>query len=682
MAPIPAPTTDTDLRVFTDPSSVAVVGATADPAKWGYWLATGALSGRHRRRVYLVNRSGAEIHGESSHAGLHELPDAPELVALCVPPHHVGAVVDEALALGARGFLGITAGVPDERAIAERIRAAGARLVGMNSLGIYDSTTELRLAWGQFTPGPIAVISQSGQVGSEIALLAARAELGVSRFISIGNQTDLGAAELLDELVGDDSTRVVALYLESFAGGPDIVDALSRLRQAGKHTIVLTVGASEASSRLARSHTGSLTSSMDVVDAALRVAGAVRVATPTELVDLARLLLATGLPGGRRVAVVGDSGGQTGIAADVVAKAGLRVPEFSAGLKSALEKQLPSGAACSNPVDLAGAGERDLGSYSSVVSLLLESDEVDSVVLTGYFGTYGADTPSLSGREIEVARSMGDSVSANGKPLIAHTMVEGNPTTEALHANAIPTYSAIDSAVRSLSHASRLQSAGRECRPSAPRTELIGAGYLPAQKLLSEAGIRFPRSLTVHNRTELTAAVERLTAPYVLKASWLEHKSEVGGVRVGIADHAELVAAFDTMYAALGVGDYVVEELDTRPDTVEILLGARRDPDLGAVIVVGAGGTEAEVYRDVAVELAPIDQATALQMIERLTCLPLLRGWRGKPGVDIDGLAAAAAAVSELAAAHPHVDEIEVNPLRVGPDGILAVDALVIEQHP
>ena len=277
---------------------------------------------------------------------------------------------------------------------------------------------------------------------------------------------------------------------------------------------------------------------------------------------------------------------------------------------------------------------------------------------------------------------MGDAVSANGKPLIAHTMVESNPATDALHANAIPTFGAIDAAVRSLSHASRLQSAGRECRPTTPRTEPVGAGYLPAQKLLREAGIRFPGSVTVHDRTGLAAAVERLTAPYVLKASWLEHKSEVGGVRVGIADHAELVSAFDEMYAALGDGDYVVEELDTRPDTVEILLGARRDPDLGAVVVVGAGGTEAEVYRDVTVELAPVDPATALRMIERLICLPLLRGWRGKPAVDIDGLATAVAAVSELAAAHPRVDEIEVNPLRVGPDGVLAVDALVIEQHP
>ena len=262
------PPADTDLRVFRDPASVAVVGATADPAKWGYWLAKGALAGRHRREVYLVNRSGAEILGEASHRCLGELPATPELVALCVPPAHIGAVVDEALALGARGFLGITAGVPDEAAIARRITDAGARLVGMNSLGIYDSSTELRLAWGDFTPGPIAVISQSGQLGSEIANLAARAGLGVSRFVSIGNQSDVRAGELLGDLIADGTTRVVALYLESFSAGEHLIDTLTRLRGAGKHTVLLTVGGSEASTRLARSHTGSLTSNLDVVDAA------------------------------------------------------------------------------------------------------------------------------------------------------------------------------------------------------------------------------------------------------------------------------------------------------------------------------------------------------------------------------------------------------------------------------
>ena len=673
------PPADTDLRVFRDPASVAVVGATAGQAKWGYWLAKGALAGRHRREVYLVNRSGAEILGEASHRCLGELPATPELVALCVPPAHIGAVVDEALALGARGFLGITAGVPDEAAIARRITDAGARLVGMNSLGIYDSSTELRLAWGDFTPGPIAVISQSGQLGSEIANLAARAGLGISRFVSIGNQSDVRAGELLGDLIADGTTRVVALYLESFSAGEHLIDTLTRLRGAGKHTVLLTVGGSEASTRLARSHTGSLTSNLDVVDAAARAAGVVRVNTPSELVDVARLLLASALPMGDRVAIVGDSGGQTGIAADVAAAATLRVPAFSDELQHKLAQLLPDGAACSNPVDLAGAGEKDLASYADVISVLMRSDEVDSVVLTGYFGSYGVQTPSLVDRELQIVDDMGVSVVAAGKPLLVHTMADANPATEAMWKHAIPAYPNIETAIRALVDAHRLARAGRPLANPAPRADPVGAGYLAAQKVLTQAGIQFPRGIAVRRREDLATAGEQLTAPYVLKASWLEHKSEVGGVRVGLADLDSLTEAFDTMYSSLGPGDYVVEELDGRRHTVEMLVGARRDPDLGPIVVVGAGGTEAEVYRDVTVEMAPVDTETALNMLGRLACAPLLRGWRGRPAVDVDALADAVAAVSEVAASHPHISEIDVNPVRVSPDGALAVDALIVE---
>ena len=194
------------------------------------------------------------------------------------------------------------------------------------------------------------MVSQSGQVGSEIALLAARAGLGISRFVSIGNQTDVRRRRAARRRSPPTSPPAWSRSTSSRSPAAwSIVDAIGRLRRAGKHTVVLTVGGSEASTRLARSHTGSLTSSTDVVDAALRVAGAVRVATPTELVDLARLLLSSALPGGRRVAIVGDSGGQTGIAADVTAHAGLQVPEFSPDLESALARQLPSGARVQQP---------------------------------------------------------------------------------------------------------------------------------------------------------------------------------------------------------------------------------------------------------------------------------------------------------------------------------------------
>ena len=354
---------------------------------------------------------------------------------------------------------------------------------------------------------------------------------------------------------------------------------------------------------------------------------------------------------------------------------------FSDRLEIALAQLLPDGAACSNPVDLAGAGEKDLACYADVISLLLDSDEVDSVVLTGYFGSYGVDTPSLAGRELEIVDAMGAAVTEAGKPLIVQTMVDGSAANEAMWKQGIPVYGNIETAIRALVDADRLARAGRPLAKPAARTDPIGVGYLAAQKVLTEAGIRFPHGVPVRRRTDLDAARAQLNAPYVLKASWLEHKSELGGVRVGLADMDALTEAFDTMYASLGEGDYVVEELDARRHTVEILVGARRDPDLGPIVVVGAGGTEAEVYRDVAVEMAPVDAATARAMLGRLACAPLLRGWRGRPAVDVDALTEAVVAVSEVAASHPRISEIDVNPLRVGPHGVLAVDALIVEDR-
>ncbi|MFE5790843.1 acetate--CoA ligase family protein [Rhodococcus erythropolis] len=673
------PEVDAGLRVFTNPASVAVIGASADPAKWGYWLARGALKGRTQREVFLLNRGGAQILGTQSYRSLAELPSVPELVALCVPSASVGAVVDEALALGVRGFLGITAGVPDEAEIGARIRTAGARLVGMNSLGIFDASTDLQLAWGEFAPGAIAIISQSGQLGSEIAALADRAGLGVSRFFSIGNQTDVAAVELLDDLAGDPGTKVVALYLESFTDGPELIAAISRLRSVGKHTVLLTVGGSAASARLARSHTGSMTSALDVVDAAARAAGAVRVQTPTEIVQVARLLVATDLPNGDRVAVVGDSGGQTGIAADVASMAELQVAAFSAALSTTLADMLPCGASCSNPVDLAGAGEQDLATYATVVENLLAADEVDSVLLTGYFGSYGVGTPSLATRESELIVRMAGAARAAGKPLLVHSMVAEGPGVEAMREHGIAAYASIEAAIGSLSAVARLQRSGRQLATPIVDTRTIGPGYLAAQQFLHRAGVRFPGSAQVLSVEDIERTVSQLSGPFVLKASWLEHKSEVGGVAVGLNGLAEVRTAFEVMHANLGDGEYVLEEMDLRPDVVEILLGVRRDRDLGPIVVIGAGGTEAEVYRDVAIEMAPVDRETAAAMIVRLQCHPLLLGWRGKPAVDIVGLTDLVVAVSKLVSAHPGITEIELNPLRVGSDGVLAVDALIIE---
>ncbi|BBY90154.1 acetate--CoA ligase family protein [Mycolicibacterium tokaiense] len=659
-----------DLRVFTDPASVAVVGASDDPAKWGYWLASGALAGAHRRAVHLVNSRSATVLGRGCAASISELPETPELVALCVPAHHVDDVVDAALARGTRGFLGITAGIADDTALAARITAAGARLIGSNSLGIYDATHELRLMWGAPTPGPLAIVSQSGQLGSELVAIGRRAGIGISRFLSIGNQSDVTATELLADLADRDDTAVIALYLESFAGGQALFETLAALRASGKPTVLLTVGASNASVRLARTHTGSLTAPVDVVDAACRAAGVVRVSTPTELIDVARGLLAASLPRGRRIAIVGDSGGQSGIAADVAAAAGLTVPQLPEALAETLAAQLPSGAACSNPVDLAGAGEQDLRNYARVVEQVGATGGVDAVVLTGYFGCYGQDTPALAGAEAAVAEKLG----VAGIPVIVHSMAPDSDTAQVLWRSGVPVYGSIEAAMRVLAHLAAATATPPAEVPPCDDTTTIGAGYWAARTWLGEAGIEFPPGVLVHDDADLAAG---LREPLVLKAGWLEHKSEAGGVHTHLTGLQAREALAD-MRARLGDGDYVLEELDRRPDAVEVLVAARRDPDLGPVVVVGAGGTETEVHRDIRMECAPVTAATATAMLEALRIAPLLRGWRGRAPVDVAALADVIVTVSRLVASHAGVDEIELNPVRATATGALAVDALVV----
>ncbi|MGW7434083.1 acetate--CoA ligase family protein [Streptomyces sp. NPDC054861] len=682
--PTPRGTRDDGLAVFRDPASVAVVGASADPAKWGHWLARGALDGTHRRAVHLVTHSGGEILGHPCATSLRVLPDVPELVAFCVPATEVPAVVDEALALGVRGLLGITAGVPDAPALAARVTAAGARLIGPGSLGLFDSSSSLRIAWGDFAPGPLAVISQSGQVGSELALLARRAGLGISRFVSVGAQLDVTTADLLQDLADHEATRAVALYVEGFEDGGRIFEAVRVLRAAGKPVLLLSVGTSEAGARAARSHTSALTSPAELVDAVCRAAGALRLATPAELVDVAACLLSGPRPRGTRIAIVSDSGGQGAIAADRATARGLDVPELSHPTTVGLGALLPGGAATANPVDLAGGGERNLDTYHHVVERLLRSEEIDGVLLSGYFGRYGVDTPKLAEAERRVADALARAARDHDRPLVVHTMGPDGATAHALREAGVPVFPTVDAAVDALAGAAALRAAPP---PPVPLTVPAPAGtaapgYWPARTLLAGHGLAFPRGREVHDADGTAAAARELHAPYVLKAGWLEHKSEAGGVHVGLPDPAAAADAFTAMRARLGPGPYVLEEQDTRPHVVELLIGARRDPRLGPLVTVGAGGTRTELHRDTVTERAPVDLDRAHTMLRALRCAPLLDGWRGAPAVDTGAAAQAVVAVSQLIAALPTAGtEVEINPLHVGPVGALAVDALVLT-HP
>ncbi len=295
-----------DLRPLFDPRSVAVLGASSDPSKWGQWIAAGVLKGAHRRDVWLVNRNGGEILGQPAYASLDELPGTPELVVISVPAAAFEEAVDASLAAGAKGIVAITAGLGEvdddgrelERRVVEKVRRAGVVMLGPNSLGLYDAAAALDLGMDDFTPGSLGVISQSGNLVLELSLLGGQYGIGISRVASLGNQADLEAAELVEAFAADPNTMVIAVYCEDFRDGRAFARAGAAAREAGKQVVLLAAGGSEAGARAAASHTGALASDSAAVDAACRAAGILRVTTPKQLVDCVLACLAPHRPAG------------------------------------------------------------------------------------------------------------------------------------------------------------------------------------------------------------------------------------------------------------------------------------------------------------------------------------------------------------------------------------------------
>jgi acyl-CoA synthetase (NDP forming) len=644
------------------PSSVAVVGASRDPGKWGGLLARSALKGAHRRTVRLVNRSGGEVLGTAAYPSIADLPESPELVVACVPASTFEETVDAALAAGARAIIGISGGVAveEERAVGERVRAAGAMLLGPNCLGVFDRDAELDLAaWADFPLGDIGLISQSGNLSLELGLLAAREGLGFSRFASLGNQADLEAADLVEDLARHEGTRLIVLYVEDFRDGRAFVRAA---REAGKPVVLLTVGESEASVRAARSHTGALVSDLAAVDAACRAAGIVRVTTPRELIDAAKALLGSARLRGHRIAVLGDGGGHGVVAADVVTRLGLQLPILSDELAGALAAELPATASTHNPVDFAGGAEQDLTSFERVGRLLAASGEVDALLVTGYFGGYGSEL------EREVATALART--AADVPLVVHTIYPDTDAAAALRSEGALVYREIETAARAL--AALAPRPPRDLRQLGDSVAPVEEGYFSSRALVASAGIALAEARAVTTRPEALAAAAELGYPVVLKDLSREHKSDAGGVVLGLADTVELETAFGEP------GEWSVERMAPLRDGVELIVGVRRDPRFGPLLLVGLGGIYAEVLADVAVALAPVDPGEAEELLLSLRCAGLLAGARGRPAVDVRAAAEAASALSRLAAQAPWIAELEINPLLVTPGGALGLDARLV----
>jgi len=671
------------LEALFAPKSVAVIGASDDIRKWGNWVAKGALAGPVP--VHLVNARTDVVLGRPAVPSLVQAGLTADLAVVAVPASAFEAAVDDALGAGARAIVGISAGLGEtgpegrarEQAVVERVRAAGAVLLGPNCLGVSDAAAGLSLTSNPLQPGDVAFISQSGNLSLELAQLLDDYGLGFSRFASLGNQAHLDAADLVEATVSHASTKVIAVYCEDFRDGRRFAQAALDARDAGKAVVLLTVGASEASARQASSHTASLVSSSDVVDAACAAGGIVRVNTPSQMVDAVALLRESPIASGRRVAIITDGGGHASIAADVAESVDLHVVHFSQELATTVAAELPAAATSVNPIDVAGGGEQDLSCFGRVVRSVLTSGEVDAMVVSGYFGGYEQYGEALAELEVETAGALADAVSGSGRPLVVHSMFpQGSAATE-LRRRGVPVYRTIEGALIALGETAGVAPVGLDPIPQS-EPALRAFGYWEVRAALVEAGVSFPQAHLVTSDAEFEYALASIEYPVVLKAMGLLHKTDVGGVRLAIANADELRSEYRAMVLRLTPPAVTIEQMVDTSEGVELIVGVRRDERFGPVAMVGGGGILTEVLDDVATSLAPIDASRATDLLRKLRTSALLDGVRGRPAVDVEAAATQVAAITRFACAHPEIADFEVNPLLVTAHGAVALDARAI----
>jgi acetyltransferase len=686
------------LAPFLDPASVAVIGASRDPYKVGGSVVANLRSAGFRGRIIPVNSRADSVQGLPAVRSLLDVEGAVDLAVIAVPAADVLPALKQCVAKKVGGAVVISAGfresggegVRRETELREWLRDQPIRVLGPNCLGWIRPARRLNVTFasGMPEPGGIAFITHSGALAVAILDWARDRRVGFALFASLGNQADLNESDLLDAVAADPETRVIACYLEGVADGLRFLGALRRAA-AVKPVVLLKAGRSVEGARAVSSHTGALAGSDRAFDAAVRQAGALRVDTVEGLFDVARGLASQPLPRGRRLVVVTNGGGLGIVATDAARAAGLTVAPLDEAVRSRLAEGLPATAGLGNPVDL--VGDADARRYGHALHTL-GSDSADAVLVLL--------TPQAATDAASIARTIAGAT--RGWPIpVAAAFVGGTrvaPGVRILEEAGIPCYAFPESAVKTLAGMAQLASrrAGlavppaRTVDPARSRAWLAGLGPAAGRQLgmpelaplLDAYGIPRPAARVAASPAAAAAVAQEIGFPVALKivSPEITHKTEVGGVALGLRDARAVREAAEAMLRRVAIErpeaairGLLVEAMAAAGK--ELLLGGVRDDQFGPLLMVGSGGIYVEVFSDTAARLAPVSSAETLLMLDELRMAPLLRGTRGEPPVDRDALAAIVGRFSQLLVDLPELVEIEVNPLTVGPSGAVAVDA-------
>ena len=684
------------------PGSVAVVGASRNPEKVGYGVFANLVQAGFRGRIYGVNPGGGELFGRPLFPSIEAIPGPVDLGVFVVPPGAVLASIPGLASKGMRAGIVISAGFKEiggagvvlERSLRQAAASAGVRVLGPNCLGLIDTHASLNASFSRGTPpkGFISFFSQSGALCTAVLDWAIGRNVGFSKFVSLGNKVDVSESDILEYLADDPSTRVILGYVESIDDGRRFLRA-AREVTSRKPVILVKAGTTSAGARAASSHTGSLAGSDRAYAAAFRQGGVLRAGTVEDLFDLALGFAMQPLPRGDRLLILTNAGGPGILAADTASILGIPLAGVSAPLRERILPALPSTASLANPVDIVGDARADR--YRSVLTALRDEPSVDAVLVLL--------TPQAMTEPEETARATVSAFAGSGKTVFASFLGEATVASSRriLSDGGVPNYPVPERAVRTLSamiRYSRIRSADRpeeeapSLRPEGAE-RLVGEALAADRRALGEEesrgileayGFTFPRhAFAATSDAAVAAYAEMGCASVAMKivSPQILHKTDVGGVRLGLHGAEEVARAFMEITSSVRrlapsawIAGVSIQEMVTGGR--ELIVGMSRDPQFGPILMFGLGGIYVEVLKDVSFRVAPVSRREAGEMVREVRAWPLLAAYRGSEPADEGAIVEALVRVSRLSCDFPEIQELDINPLLVlsKGKGIRAID--------
>ncbi len=685
---------------FFKPRSIAVLGASDKPGKVGYDVLKNLIQSGYRGKVYPINPKSSQIQGLKSYHSLKDIPKGVDLLIYLIPPQFILSTLDDCKAKGIDALIAISAGFKEvgppgakiEREMLAKARELSIRVLGPNCLGLIDTSSRVNATFAPGMPseGNIAFFSQSGALCVAILDWALEEGVGFSKFVSLGNKADLAETEFMHYLADDPSTKVVLGYLEGITDGQAFMEVARKTARL-KPVIITKAGGTSAGAKAASSHTGSLAGSEKAVRAAFRQSGIIRAETVSELFDYALAFACQPVPTGSRLAVLTNSGGPGIMAADAVERYGLRLASFDKKTQDKLRSSLPSIASVYNPVDIIGDARAER--YYQSLKLLLNDPQVDGVLVIL--------TPTAVINVEETASIIAELSSKRKKPVLTSFMggVSVREGIKILQQNKVPNYTYPEDAIKVFrimsdyyrwlqkpqssykSFKTRRQTV-KKCFAKTREKRIFNLAEQEARDIIAAYGFTIPKSFLVMTSEEALSAARSIGYPVVMKivSPDILHKTDVGGVRVGIENDLQLEEAFFEITAQsrqysphaaiLGVA---VQEMVR--DGKEVIIGMSKDVQFGPLIMFGLGGIYVEVLKDVSFRIAPLSVDDADQMIREIKAYPLLRGTRGEKPADTAALRECLLRLSQLVTDNPEILELDINPLIVKAEGEGAVAA-------